>query len=394
MTAVHTPGGKNSAADVLGFEDLLEDREKTKLEQVRDFLEAEVVEQCVQWWNKAEFPHTLIPKIAEANIMSMVKQQGYSYLMAGMMHAEVTRYDTSIGTFLGVHDALYTGSIEILASEEQQQRWLPDAYSLNKIGAFGLTEPGAGSDIAGGAQTTAKKTSNGWVLNGAKRWIGNATFSDYVIIFAADEEDRQLKAFMVPTETLGYEASKIENKVSLRTVQNADIRLHNVEIPHENKLENANSFKDTNKVLKETRVGVAWQAVGQQLAAYDIALAYAKDRKQFGKPIASFQMIQDQLVDILGNAQASMAMMVQLANLQQQGKLTDAQSALSKRFTSQKMRESVAIARSILGGNGIVADHHAAKVFADAEAIYTYEGTHEVNTLVVGRAITGIGAIV
>ena len=392
MTTTASPS--IAAADFLDFESLLTGAEQTKLEQTREFLAAEVTPICVEYWNKAEFPHQLIPKLAEQDVISLVKNYGYSYLFAGLMHAEFTRADTSVGTFLGVHDALFTGTIETLASEEQQKRWLPEIYALEKVGAFGLTEPEAGSDIAGGARTTAVKSGDDWILNGAKRWIGNATFSDWVVIFAKDEADGQLKAFMVDTASLGYSATKIENKVSLRIVQNADIVLDNVRVPEENRLAGANSFKDTNKVLKDTRLGVAWQAVGQQMAAFDVARAYALERKQFGRPIGSFQLIQDQLVQIMGNLSASTAMLTQLAGVQQKGELTDAQSALAKQFASARMRESVALARSILGGNGIVADYHAAKIFADAEAIYTYEGSNEVNTLIVGRALSGIGAIV
>jgi glutaryl-CoA dehydrogenase len=336
----------------------------------------------------------LIPKLAEIDLVSPVRRQGYSNLYAGILHAEATRADTSIATFLGVHDGLFTGSIEALASQEQQEAWLPDIYALKKIGAFGLTEPLGGSDVAGGTRTTARREGDSWILNGAKRWIGNATFSDWVVIYARDLADNQVKGFLVDTRTVGYSATKIENKISLRTVQNADITLDNVLVPDFFKLANANSFRDTNKVLKVTRLAVAWQAVGQQLAAFDVARRYAVERSQFGRPIASFQLVQNQLVQILGNAVSSMGMMVRLAQLEDAGEAKDEQSALAKAFTTARMRESVAIGRSLLGGNGIVTDFEMAKIFSDAEAIYSYEGTHEINTLVTGRAITGISAIV
>jgi glutaryl-CoA dehydrogenase len=311
-----------------------------------------------------------------------------------MIHAEFTRADTSIATFMGVHDGLFTGSIEALASQEQKRAWLPDIYALKKIGAFGLTEPLGGSDVAGGTRTTARRDGDQWILNGAKRWIGNATFSDWVVVYARDVRDDQVKGFLVDTTLPGYSATLIENKISLRTVQNADIVLDHVVVPDEYHLKGANSFKDTNKVLKVTRLAVAWQAVGQQLAAFDVARRYALERQQFGRPLASFQLVQEQLVQILGNAMASMGMMVQLARLEDAGTARDEQSALAKAFTTARMRESVALGRSILGGNGIVADYEMAKIFADAEAIYSYEGTHEINTLVVGRAVTGIPAFV
>lgn len=380
--------------DFFAFEQLLSGKEQDRLAEVREFLAREVKPIAVDCWNRGEFPMDLIPKLAEIDLVSPVRRQGYSNLFAGIMHAEATRADTSIATFLGVHDGLFTGSIEALASQEQQEAWLPDIYSLKKIGAFGLTEPLGGSDVAGGTRTTARREGGSWILNGAKRWIGNATFSDWVVIYARDLADNQVKGFLVDTKTEGYSATKIENKISLRTVQNADITLDNVVVPDFFKLANANSFRDTNKVLKVTRLAVAWQAVGQQLAAFDVARRYAVERSQFGRPIASFQLVQHQLVQILGNAVSSMGMMVRLSQLEDLGQAKDEQSALAKAFTTARMRESVALGRSLLGGNGIVTDFEMAKIFSDAEAIYSYEGTHEINTLVTGRAITGISAIV
>ncbi|MFF2245546.1 acyl-CoA dehydrogenase family protein [Arthrobacter sp. NPDC058130] len=380
--------------DFFAFEQLLSAKEQDRLAEVREFLAREVRPIAVDCWNRAEFPMELIPRLAEIDLVSPVRRQGYSNLFAGILHAEATRADTSIATFMGVHDGLFTGSIEALASREQQDAWLPDIYSLKKIGAFGLTEPLGGSDVAGGTRTTARRDGGNWILNGAKRWIGNATFSDWVVIYARDVDDNQVKGFLVDTKAEGYSATKIENKISLRTVQNADITLENVVVPDFFKLANANSFRDTNKVLKVTRLAVAWQAVGQQLAAFDVARRYAVERSQFGRPIASFQLVQNQLVQILGNAVSSMGMMVRLSQLEDAGEARDEQSALAKAFTTARMRESVALGRSILGGNGIVTDFEMAKVFADAEAIYSYEGTHEINTLVTGRAITGISAIV
>ncbi|WP_314192826.1 acyl-CoA dehydrogenase family protein [uncultured Arthrobacter sp.] len=380
--------------DFFSFEQLLSSKEQDRLSEVRSFLAREVEPIAVDCWNRGEFPLDLIPKLAELDLVSPVRRQGHSNLFAGIVHAEVTRADTSIATFMGVHDGLFTGSIEALASPEQQDAWLPDIYSLRKIGAFGLTEPLGGSDVAGGTRTTARRDGDRWILNGAKRWIGNATFSDWVVVYARDVADNQVKAFLVDTGLPGFSARKIENKISLRTVQNADITLENVAVPDFFKLANANSFRDTNKVLKVTRLAVAWQAVGQQLAAFDVARRYAVERHQFGRPLASFQLVQSQLVQILGNAVSSMGMMVRLSQLEDAGQAKDEQSALAKAFTTARMRESVAIGRSLLGGNGIVTDFEMAKIFADAEAIYSYEGTHEVNTLVAGRAITGVSAIV
>lgn len=380
--------------DFYSFEALLSQKERDRLGEVRQFLNTEVKPHATGWWNEATFPQHLIPKLAELDVMSPVRRQGYSNLFAGLMHAEFTRADTSIATFMGVHDGLFTGSIEELASKEQQEDWLPDIYSMKKIGAFGLTEPLGGSDVAGGTRTTARREGDTWILNGAKRWIGNATFSDWVVIYARDLADNQVKGFLVDTKLEGYRASKIENKIALRTVENADITLENVVVHDDFHLKGANSFKDTNKVLKVTRLSVAWQAVGQQLAAFDVARRYAVERHQFGRPLASFQLVQQQLVEMLGNTVSSMGMMVRLAQLEDEGQAKDEQSALAKAFTTARMRETVAMGRSLLGGNGIVTDYGMAKIFSDAEAVYSYEGTHEINTLVTGRSITGIAAFV
>ena len=380
--------------DFLAFEALLTDKERDRLHEVREWLDANVRPTAVDWWNKAEFPQSLIPKLAELDVMSPVRRQGHSNLLAGLVHAEFTRADASIATFMGVHDGLFAGSLELLASREQQEEWLPDVYELKKIGAFGLTEPLGGSDVAGGTRTTARRDGSSWVINGAKRWIGNATFSDWVVVFARDVADNNVKAFLVDTSLEGYRATKIENKISLRTVQNADITLENVIVPNEFKLTHANSFRDANKVLRATRLSVAWQAVGLMMAAFDVARQYAVERLQFGRPLASFQLVQHHLVAMLGNTVSSIGLMVRLAQLAEEGQARDEQSALAKAFTTARMRESVGFGRAILGGNGIVTDYGMAKIFADAEAIYSYEGTHEINTLVAGRAITGISAIV
>ena len=380
--------------DFFFFESLLAANELARLNEIRDWMEANVRPISRDFWNRSEFPVYLIPKVAELDMISPVRRQGYSHLLAGMVTAAIHRVDASFGTFFSGHDGLFTGSIELLASEEQKAAWLPDIYALRKTGVFAITEPLAGSDVAGGTQTTAVRDGENWVLNGEKRWIGNSTFSDYVLIWAKDVADGQVKGFLVDTATAGFTATLIENRIALRAVQNADIVLTDVVVPHFYKLDGANSFRDTNKVLKTTRATVGWQAVGLQMAAFDVARKYAVERKQFGKAIAGFQLIQEQLVTMLSNAQASMGMMVRLAQLEDAGTTRNEHSALAKAFVTKCMRETVALGRSILGGNGIHVDYEMAKIFCDAEAIYTYEGTYEINTLVAGRAITGIAAFV
>jgi glutaryl-CoA dehydrogenase len=265
---------------------------------------------------------------------------------------------------------------------------------MEKIGAFALTEPHGGSDVAGGLTTTARRDGDEWVLDGTKRWIGNATFADLVVVWAADAETKQVLGFVVEKGTPGFTPTKIEDKIALRIVQNADIVLDGCRIPEANRLQNANSFKDTAKVLRVTRSGVAWESVGVMLAAYEIALAYAKEREQFGRPIGKFQLVQDLLVKMLGNATASLGMVVRLAQLQDAGVFRDEHSALAKAYCTVRMREVVGWARELLGGNGIVLNYNIGRFVADAEALYSYEGTREINTLVVGRAVTGLSAFV
>jgi glutaryl-CoA dehydrogenase len=248
--------------------------------------------------------------------------------------------------------------------------------------------------VAAGLRTTARRDGDHWVLNGAKRWIGNATFADLTVVWARDLGDGQVKGFVVGKDTPGFVATKIENKIALRIVQNADIALTDCVVPETDRLQQANTFKDTAKILRQTRSGVAWQAVGVMLAAYEIALAYAKEREQFGRPIGSFQLVQDLLVRMLGNVTSSLGMVVRLTQLQDAGEFRDEHSALAKAYTTTRMREVVGWAREILAGNGIVLDYNIGRFVADAEALYSYEGTREINTMIVGRAVTGLSAFV
>jgi len=384
-------------ADFFGFESLLSEQEQRKLGELREFLAAEIAPYATEWWNNAEFPAHILPKLAALEL-SAPAQRGYSHLFAGLVIAEMTRVDTSIATFFLVHHDLFVESLYGFGSEEQKARLLDDAANLRTTGAFALTEPEHGSDVAGGMETRARRVSGAagdyWILNGAKRWIGNGTFCDYMLVWARDEADGAIRGFIVDAALPGVTRSRIEHKIALRTVQNADIVFRDVRVSEADRFAGIGSFEDTNELLRGSRIMVAWQAVGQQLAAFDVARQHAVERQQFGRPLAKFQLIQQQLVTMLGNAVASMGMMVRIAQLQQDGAADMAHVALAKSYTSARMRETVAMGRSILGGNGIVTDYRMAKIFADAEAIYTYEGSFEINTLIVGRAVTGVSAIV
>ncbi|MEU8382475.1 acyl-CoA dehydrogenase family protein [Streptosporangium sp. NPDC048865] len=382
-----------TTGDFYDYSDLLEEHEKEIVLRVREFMAREVAPIANEAWTSTHFPHQLIPEFAKLDIAGLA-YRGARSLLTGFVVLEMNRVDPSMGTFFGVHNGLAMGSVDRLGSEEQRERWLPAMAAMEKIGAFALTEPEGGSDVAAGLRTTARREGDVWVLNGAKRWIGNATFADLIVVWAKDEADGQVKGFVVEKGTPGFAATKIENKIALRTVQNADITLTNCLVPEINRLQKANGFRDTGTILRQTRGGVAWQAVGCMTGAYELALEYAKTREQFGRPIAGFQLVQDLLVRMLGNVTCSLGMVVRLAQLQDAGTYKDEHSAMAKAFCTARMREAVGWAREILGGNGIVLDYDVGRFVADSEAIYSYEGTREINTLIVGRAITGTSAFV
>jgi glutaryl-CoA dehydrogenase len=384
--------------DFYAYEELLPESERETIGRLREFLRAEAAPIVDDYWARGEFPFELVDGLSELGLFRWADpdspESQPSNLLNGVTSMELAHADASVATFYGVHTGLAGGSILACGSEEQQRRWLPEMSRLEKIGAFALTEPHGGSDVAGGLTTTARRDGDEWVLDGTKRWIGNATFADLVVVWAADVETKQVLGFVVEKGTPGFTATKIERKIALRIVQNADIVFDGCRIPEANRLQNANSFKDTAKVLRVTRSGVAWESVGVMLAAYEIALAYAKEREQFGRPIGKFQLVQDLLVKMLGNATASLGMVVRLAQLQDAGVFRDEHSALAKAYCTVRMREVVGWARELLAGNGIVLDYNIGRFVADSEALYSYEGTREINTLVVGRAVTGLGAFV
>ena len=386
------------ASDFYGYEDLLTDREKSVLADLRHYLETEVKPIVNDHWARAEFPTRIVKGLADLGIFALPWEETRPFensaVFRGWVALELARVDASVATFVGVQNGLAMGSISVGGSPEQRAEWLPRMASGDLVGAFGLTEPLSGSDSAQGLRTIATRDGDDWVLNGSKRWIGNATFSDLTIIWAKSAEDGQVKGFIVPTSTPGYTATKIEDKQSLRIVQNADIVLDGVRVPESLRLQQANSFRDTASVLRLTRAEVAWAAVGNSIGAYEAALAYAGERIQFGKPIAAHQLVQDLLVKCIGNITASLGMVVRVSQMLDDGKQRDEHASLAKAYTTARMRETVAHAREVLGGNGIVLDYDVARHFADAEALYSYEGTREMNTLIVGRSITGQAAFV
>ncbi|MYS91269.1 MULTISPECIES: acyl-CoA dehydrogenase family protein [Streptomyces] len=400
MTTTTEPLEDQLTADFYAYETLLPDEERAILLKARALLRDEIKPLVNSNWAKGEFPRELVGIFRDSGLAGL-PYEGYgehrpavSNLLSGMLAMELSRTDASVATFFGVHNGLAMYSVHSGGDQEQRDRWLPAMAAMDKIGAFAMTEPLGGSDVAGGMRTTARREGDTWVLNGAKKWIGNATFADYVVVWARDVDDNHVKGFVVEKGTSGFEPAKIEGKIAFRIVENAEITLTDVRVPEANRLQNINSFRDVAEILRATRSGVAWQALGVMTGAYELALDYARERRQFGRPIGGFQLVQDLLVKSLGNITASWGMLVQLARLQDAGVFRDEHSSLAKAFVTARMREVVAWSREIFGGNGILLDHDIARFFADAEAIYSFEGTREMNTLIVGKAITGRSAFV
>jgi glutaryl-CoA dehydrogenase len=386
---------KSLGTDYYLLEELLDDEEREIRDRVRAFADREVIPIINDYWERAQFPFELVPKLAELNIAGSTIEgygcPGMSVLASGLVAIEMARGDGSLNTFFGVHSGLAMGTIAMLGSEEQKERWLPPMARMEKIGAWGLTEAKHGSDSVM-LETSVRREGDEYVINGEKRWIGNATFADATVIWARDEEDGQVKGLVVEKGTEGFSTELITGKMGKRAVWQPDIKLTEVRVPLENKLEGANSFKDTNRVLTATRSGVAWEAVGHAIASYEAALTYAKEREQFGKPIAGFQIIQNKLANMLAEITAMQLLCFRLGQLQEQGKMTGPMASLAKMYNAKKAKQVCADARDVMGGNGVLLEYHVARHLADMEIVYTYEGTDTIQSLIVGRDVTGTSA--
>ena len=391
---------RSLGTDYYLIDQLLTEEEREVRDRVRSFADREVIPIISGYWEKAEFPFELVPKVAELGIAGgAIKGHGcpgMSQIATGLVAIEMARGDGSLNTFFGVHSGLAMGTMDICGSEEQKERWLPAMARMEKIGAWGLTEAKHGSDSVM-LETSARREGDEYVLNGEKRWIGNASFADLVIIWARDAEDGQVKAFVIEKNDdgsypEGYSTEIITGKMGKRAVWQPNIYLESVRVPAENKLEGANSFKATNKVLTATRSGVAWEAIGHAIAAYEAALTYSKERIQFGKPIASFQLIQKKLADMLAEITNMQLMCFRLGQLQEKGEMTGPMASLAKMNNARKAKQVCADARDIMGGNGVLLEYHVARHLSDMEIVYTYEGTDTIQSLIVGRDVTGISA--
>src|SRR5665213_1852992 len=377
------------------LDELLSDDERELRDRVREFGDREVLPIINDYWERAEFPFELVPKLAELNIAGTTIQgygcPGMSRLAAGVVARELARADGSINTFFGVHSGLAMGAIDLLGSDEQKERWLPPMARLETIGAFGLTEPEHGSDSVS-LETTATRDGDGFILNGAKRWIGNASFADVVIIWARDEAG-DVGAYLVEKGTPGFDPSSvIGGKIGKRAVWQAEICLTDVRVPADHKLANANTFKDANRVLNQTRGGAAWECVGHAMACLDAAISYAKERTQFGRSIAGFQLVQGKLATMAAATTAMQLYCFRLAQLQAAGAMTGSMASLAKLHNVRQAKLVCSEARDILGGNGLLIDYHVSRHLTDMEIVDTYEGTDSIQSLIVGRDLTGISA--
>jgi glutaryl-CoA dehydrogenase len=387
-------------SDQYGFARLLSDAERAALLRLRAVLDERVRPVVNDYWDRGEFPEQIIDPLVQLDMMKPVEVldagEKVRGLFGGFRNFELARVDASVVTFYNAQSGLFRTTVNLGGSPEQVAELDPRIASYEYKGVFALTEPEHGSDIAGGLETKARfvagEDGGHWVINGSKRWIGGAAQADVLAVFARDSEDAKVKCFLVPTDAPGVKLSKIERKTSLRIMQNADIELSEVRVPASARLANINSFADVAACLRNMRSDVAWIAAGSAAGAYEAALKYVMERHQFGKPLASFQLIQEKLARMLTNVTASLAVVVSLTQAQDEGIFKDENSAMAKMFTARMLRETAALAREICGGNGIVLDYDVARFHADAEAIYSYEGTDEINALILGRAITGIGA--
>ncbi|BBN94805.1 glutaryl-CoA dehydrogenase [Deinococcus grandis] len=385
--------------DFLGQLGTLKPDERQTAADVRAFMETHVAPIMNEYWNRDEFPRQLIPELRRLDLLRRIwnedgTRKPNATVLEGLITLEACRVDVSTAVFFGVHAGLAFASVALGGSDEQKAEWLPKMLDLEMIGAFGLTEPEGGSQVSQGMRTTCRRDGDRWILRGQKKWIGNSTFSDFTVIWARDVDGGEVRGFIVRAGTPGYSVEKIQGKTALRIVENGLITLDDCAVPDSDRLQNVQGWRTTAEVLKLTRAGVAWQGVGCAMGAYELALAYAQTREQFGKRIGEFQLIQNHLVHMLGNVTGMLALCLRLSHLADAGDMRDEHAALAKVVTAARCRETVALARETFGGNGILLEYGVAKHFADTEAIYSYEGTNEINTLVVGRAITGLSAFV
>lgn len=384
--------------DPLGYADaFLSDGARAVLSRLDDTLRAEVAPRLNEAWETATLPAAILAALVPLELMQpagVSEAEAASSVFSGYRSFVLARTDVSVATAYNAQAGLFRTAVRRGGSPEQVAALDDDIRRFVLRGTFALTEPAHGSDIAGGLATTARREGADWVIDGAKRWIGGADSADVLVVFARAVDDGRVKAFLVPRDAPGVTLTRIEGKVSLRPMQNFDIRLEGVHVSESARLPRVESWRDVAEILRALRSDVAWIATGLQAGALDAAVAYVRERQQFGSPIGAFQLVQEKLARMLGNLTSSLGIVTRLSARQDAGVLRDEDSALAKMQTARLARETVALAREVQGGNGILLEHGAARFFADAEAVYSYEGTHEMTSLIVGRALTGSSAFV
>jgi glutaryl-CoA dehydrogenase len=378
--------------DLVNVGRLLSDEEKAVRDRVREYVNREVIPGAADHWDRAEFPFEVLPGLGELGVLGGTFSEeygcaGWNNVAYGLAIAELARGSGSLATFVHVQSGLAMTAIHELGSEEQKRRWLPAMARCEKIGCFGLTEPEAGSD-PGSLGATAVESDGGYVLEGEKKWIGNASFSDVAVIWARTEEGKIL-GFLVETDNPGFRADVLPRKGSQRAAWQTHITMTDCHVPGSARLPQAEGLGSTLSILTHSRYGVGWDGLGQAADCYETALAYAKEREQFGQPIASFQLVQQKLVEMVNEISLSQLLSIHVGRLKDAGELDPATVSMFKMNNVAKARRIAAAAREVLGGNGILLDYRVMEHMADIEGVYTYEGTNDVNTLIVGQAITG-----
>ncbi len=378
--------------DLINAGSLLSDEEKRVRDRVREFVDREVIPVAADYWDRAQFPFGLLPGLGELGLVGGTLPgeygcAGWNNVAYGLAIAELARGSGSLATFLHVQSGLAMTAIHELGSEEQKRRWLPPMAKCEKIGCFGLTEPEAGSD-PGSLSTTAVEKDGGYALSGEKKWIGNASFSDVAVIWARTDSGK-ISGFLVETDNPGFRADVLSRKASQRAAWQTHITLEDCHVPEDARLPKARGLGSTLSILTHSRYGVGWDGLGQAADCYETALAYAGEREQFGRPIASFQLVQQKLVEMVNEISLSQLLSIHVGRLKDAGGLDPATVSMFKMNNVAKARRIAATAREVLGGNGILLDYRVMEHMADIEGVYTYEGTNDVNTLIVGQAITG-----
>ena len=385
---------KFNGVDYFNIDSLLDEEEILIRDSVREFVSLEIIPGIEKYNREGKFPSGLIPKMSGMNLLGANFPEKYgcagmNNVAYGLVMQELERGDSGIRSFVSVQSALVMYPIYTFGSEEQKNYWLPLLAKGEKIGCFGLTEPDYGSN-PGGMITKAEKVENGYVLNGSKMWITNGTIADIAVIWAKLEGN--VRGFLVEKGTKGFSAPEMKGKHSLRASVTSELILDNVLVPETNILPNTSGLKNALMCLNQARYGIAWGVVGSMMACYDAALNYAKSRIQFSKPIAAYQMTQEKLVVILTEITKAQLLNIQLGRMKDNGTLKHTQVSLAKRNNCEKALEAARISREILGANGIIDEYPVMRHSMNLEAVKTYEGTHEMHTLIVGEDITGFPA--